>query len=95
MVPFGEVSPLVLVSLANRDDFYSLVATHGEYTHSTTTELNYDWATIEHKARQRFVGARGKIKFTAEDLPVYMFQEDFNLWNQMEVLAPKQVCIHF
>ena len=57
------------------------------------TELHYDLEAAEHEATLKFIGLRGQIKIDESEIPFYTFQEDFNLYNQLEVLAETQVYI--
>ena len=91
MVSLDEVTPSLLASLSSKDDIFSLVVAHTEHAHGETTELDYKFAEAEHDAKHRFVGARKRIGISNDKIPFYMFQEDFNLWNQMETLSASQV----
>ena len=92
-VPLGEVTTSALVSLSTRDDIFSLVSEHAEYSYGELTELHYDLEAAEHEATLKFIGLRGQIKIDESEIPFYTFQEDFNLYNQLEVLAETQVYI--
>ena len=81
------------MSLSTRDDIFSLISSHIEYCYGEATELHYNLSAAEHEATLKFVGARRQITFEEDDIPFYTFQEDFNLYSQMEVLAETQV--HF
>ena len=85
MVSLGSATPSSLVSLPSRDAIFSLMKSHSQYEEAG--EPNYNLEAAEHEAKLRFIGARRKIDFRVDDLPFYTFQEDFNLCNQMEVLA--------
>ena len=81
------ITPSSLVSLPSRDAIFSLMTSHSLHAHGETLDQDYDLEAAEHEAKLRFIGARRKIEFRVDDLPFYTFQEDFNLCNQMEVLA--------
>ncbi|XP_067940321.1 E3 ubiquitin-protein ligase RNF213-like [Watersipora subatra] len=89
-VSLSDVTPSRLVSLTSRDEIFSIITAYTEFSSATTNDLLYDWDGAEHEVKVKFVGTRSRIVFKDSELSCYMFQEDFSLRNQIEVLKPAQ-----
>ena len=93
-VPLSAVSLLNVVCLREYEEILTLVATHSEYELKETTTTTYNWAAIEREVVQRFISNKPKISFSKEQLPCYVYQEDFNLHNQLQALHDTQVSVY-
>ena len=87
----AAVNQLNIVSIHSYDEILSLVASHSEYELKETTSVTYNWAAIEQDVRHRYISNKPNIDFTEDQLKSYVYQEDFNLHNQMEALKNSQV----
>lgn len=85
-----------MVTLTSEEQLLGLVASHIEYeldAESRQRTPKYNLQAAEREISQRFIGQRLKIKAPSEDLPAYMFEEDFNVLNQIAALSETQVRI--
>ena len=80
-----------IVCLSNKKELLDLILAHSEYELKETTTTTYNWAAIEREVVQRFISNKPKISFSKEQLPCYVYQEDFNLHNQLQALHDTQV----
>lgn len=85
-----------VVRLRNKEELLGVVSSHVEYKLNSETKEqtpDYNLSASEREVMLRFIGNRAQIKMDKDDLPNYMFKEDFNTLNQLTALTPNQVRI--
>ncbi|KAF6032078.1 hypothetical protein EB796_009578 [Bugula neritina] len=79
-----------VISIENCDELLDLVLAHGEYELRETTSVTYNWPAIEREVIHRYISNKPRIEFSRDQLPFYVYQEDFNLHNQMQTINESQ-----
>ncbi|XP_067936897.1 E3 ubiquitin-protein ligase rnf213-alpha-like [Watersipora subatra] len=85
-----DVNKPNLVSVSSEDEILSLVASHSQYELDAVSKKAYDWDAIEREVLHKYISSKPRIKFSKDDLPSFVYQEDFNLHNQMQALSVTQ-----
>lgn len=83
-----------MIKLASKEELLGLISSHVEYQLNAETREQtptYNFPAAEREVFMKYVGQRRRIKCETEQLPSYMFQEDFNVLNQIEILSESQV----
>ncbi|XP_067937583.1 E3 ubiquitin-protein ligase rnf213-alpha-like [Watersipora subatra] len=89
-VPLVSVNTGNVISLSGKQELLDLILTHSEYELQETTSCRYNWQAIEREVLQKYISNKPKISFTTDQLPCFVYQEDFNLHNQMQALQDSQ-----
>jgi len=92
-VPLSAVTPTNIISLSSGDELLNLIQSHSEYELRETTSVAYNWPAIEREVMHRYISNKPRIEFSRDQLPSYVYQEDFNLHNQMQTINDSQVGI--
>ena len=88
----SEVRPANVITLSGADELLNLITSHSEYELSGETSKDYDWPSIERQVILRYINNKPRITFSREQMAHYVYQEDFNLHNQIQTIDESQVC---
>ena len=88
----SEVRPANVITLSGPDELLNLITSHSEYELSGETSKDYDWPSIERQVILRYINNKPRITFSREQMAHYVYQEDFNLHNQIQTIDESQVC---
>lgn len=80
-----------VVTLGNSEELIGVILSHSEYEMRETTRVTYNWQAIERELVMRYRTNRPILDFKPEQLQFYVFQEDFNLHNQLKSISDSQV----
>lgn len=89
-----EVSSYTVITLGSKSALLGVISSHVEYRLNAETKEqipDYNLEAAERDVTLRYLGQRTKIMVAADDLPSYMFHEDFNVLNQIQALSETQV----
>ena len=75
------------------DELLGVILSHGEYEMKETTTVSYNWQAVEKELVMKYQSNKPSIDFKVEDLQYYVFQEDFNLHNQLKSINDSQVSL--
>ncbi|KAF6041591.1 hypothetical protein EB796_000104 [Bugula neritina] len=89
-VPILDVKSADIISLSSEDELLNLIQSHSEYELRETTSVTYNWPAIEREVIHRYISNKPRIEFSRDQLPSYVYQEDFNLHNQMQTINESQ-----
>ena len=90
-----DISSNTVLRIKDKDELLGVVSSHiGYQLNSETGEQTpeYNLAASEREVITRFLSNKLRINLVTEELPSYMFKEDFNTLNQIEALSKTQVC---
>jgi len=77
-VPILDVKSADIISLSSEDELLNLIQSHSEYELRETTSVTYNWPAIEREVIHRYISNKPRIEFSRDQLPSYVYQEDFN-----------------
>lgn len=87
----SAVNSTSLVCVKHKEELLDMIQAHSEYERDNTIDITYNWVAIEQEVLRRYIGNKPRIAFTRDQLPYYVYQEDFNLHNQMQAIKDSQV----
>ena len=82
-----------VVTMLGSDELLGVILSHGEYEMKETTTVSYNWQAVEKELVMKYQSNKPLIDFKVEDLQYYVFQEDFNLHNQLKSINDSQVSL--
>lgn len=91
MLPLALVRPSHVITLSGGDELLNLITSHSEYELSGETSKDYDWSSIERQVVLRYIQNKPRIQFNKDAMIHYVYQEDFNLHNQIKAIDESQV----
>lgn len=88
------MSSASVITLDSKEELLGIISAHVEYRLNAETKEqspSYNLQAVEREVVMRYIGQRSRIKYEPEDLPTYMFSEDFNVLKQLQSLNESQV----
>ena len=83
-----------VLTLRGSDELVGVILSHSEYEMRETTRITYNWQEVERELVMRYCSNKPIIDFKPDQLQFYVFQEDFNLHNQLKSIGDSQVGMH-
>ena len=80
-----------MVTFSGAEELLGVILSHSEYEVRETTHITYNWQAVERELVMRYISNKPISDFKPEQLQFYVFQEDFNLHNQLNSISDSQV----
>ena len=90
-VALSSINSANVVTFSGAEELLGVILSHSEYEVRETTHITYNWQAVERELVMRYVSNKPILDFKPEHLQFYVFQEDFNLHNQLKSISDSQV----
>ena len=87
----SSINSANVVTFSGAEELLGVILSHSEYEVRETTCITYNWQAVERELVMRYVSNKPILDFNPEQLQFYVFQEDFNLLNQLKSISDSQV----
>ena len=90
-VKISAINRSSVVTLRGFDELIGVILSHSEHEIRETTCKTLNWQAAEREMIMKYCRNKPIIEFKLEQLQFYVFQDDFNLHNQLKSISGSQV----